>query len=86
MGLTSLRLTDCGIHDEDAACALAAGLHFTAVESLDLENNPINDPGFRAFLNPKSWNSLRRLLPPRIGVSEWMRRELDKKFRPARRG
>ena len=49
--------------------------------------NLINDPGLRPFLTARHWSSLRKLCPPRIGVSEWLRKQLADKFdRPVRRG
>jgi uncharacterized protein (TIGR02996 family) len=84
-GLRTLRLAVCTIGDEGAR-ALANSTHMNEVETLDLENNPINDPGLRPFLSTKHWRSLRRLLPPRYGISEWLRDRLDEKYyRPRRR-
>ena len=84
--LTALRLANCGIGD-DGARALANSPHLDRVAALDVENNPIDDSGFRAFLDTKHWRALRKLAPPRAGISAEMRRALDRKFnRPPRRG
>ena len=59
----------------------------TRVEDLNLENNPVNDAGLRAFLRAGHWLSLRNLSPPRAGISELVRRLLVDRFnRPPRRG
>ena len=47
--------------------AQAARLNKLAL--LDLGNNPINDPGFRAFVETPHLRQLRRLVVPGIGVT-----------------
>jgi uncharacterized protein (TIGR02996 family) len=83
--LTLLRLANCDIRD-DGARALAGSPHLNEVEELALENNPIDDAGFRPWLETPHWRALRRLTPPRMGISQLMRDKLAEKFnRPARR-
>jgi hypothetical protein len=86
-GLTVLRLVGCNIGDEGAR-ALAACPHMTRVAELNLENNPIGDAGFRPWLEAgANWRSLRRILPPRLGVSGDMHWKLEQAFgHSARRG
>jgi uncharacterized protein (TIGR02996 family) len=81
--LTRLRLAGCGIGDEGAR-ALANCPHMNEVEELSLENNPIGAPGFRPWLKTSNWRSLRRLSPPRQGLSQYVREELGNRFRPRR--
>lgn len=84
--LRVLRLADCGISD-DGARALANPPYLNHVETLDLDHNAIGDPGFRPWLGTRHWQSLRRLMMPRVGLSPWMRQRLDQQFnRPPRRG
>jgi hypothetical protein len=79
-GLQLLRLTNCLIGD-DGARALATSPHLGRLVVLDLGgNNPITDPGFRAFLDTPHLRHLRRLLVPGIGVSLRMRRALEARF------
>jgi uncharacterized protein (TIGR02996 family) len=84
--LIVLRLERCGIGD-DGARALANAPHLNRVEHLTLENNPIGDSGFRPWLDTRHWRALERLTPPRIGISQTMRLDLENKYRaPPRRG
>ncbi len=73
-GLRVLRLANCGIGDEGAR-ALAESPHLNQLTTLDLGFNPIGDSGLRPFVRT-SLPALRRLIPPVIGVSDPMRRQL----------
>lgn len=77
--LEVLRLGNCAIGD-DGTRALANSPFLNQVAELNLENNPIGDSGFRAFLDSPHWRSLRRLNPPRIGLSPGIRLALDGHF------
>jgi uncharacterized protein (TIGR02996 family) len=83
--LRVLSLANCGV-GETGARILAAAVNLNQVVELDLEHNPIGDPGFRPWLDTHSWRSLRRLLPPRAGLSQWMREKLAAAFNRPRRG
>lgn len=83
-GLAALRLSECNVGNEGAR-ALANGPHLNNVVELDLDNNPIDDAGFRPFLDTPHWRALRKLTPPRIGLTPWMRGLLDQKFNRPRR-
>ena len=79
-GLQVLRLVNCLIGD-DGARALATSPHLNRLVVLDLGgNNPITDPGYRAFLETSHLRQLRRLLVPGIGVSLRMRQALERRF------
>jgi hypothetical protein len=83
--LMVLKLASCGIGDEGAR-ALANSPHLNEVAELNVENNPIGDPGFRPWLESTHWRSLRRLAPPRIGISPYMRDALNAYINRPRRG
>ncbi len=56
------------------------------VHLLDLSNNPIGDPGFRALHASTHWRALQRLVYSPLGASPDMRKALDQKYnRPPRR-
>lgn len=78
-GLRVLRLVGCGIGD-DGVRALAESPHFGRLTTLALDFNPLGDSGFRAFLDSSRMRSLRRLTIPSLGISQGMRRALDRRF------
>jgi uncharacterized protein (TIGR02996 family) len=80
-GVTVLRLAACGLTDS-ATPLLADSQHLSGLTLLDLANNPINDPGFRCFLEPSCFRSLRRLIYP-LGISPFMKNRLDDRFHRA---
>jgi len=74
----TLRLAGCGITDE-AARLLANSPLLNKLTALDLANNPVNDPGFRGFLDSQHLRSLRKLTVP-LGVSLGMQGALQNRF------
>jgi hypothetical protein len=82
--LQVLRLAGCGVTDA-AAQSLAHSPHLNRLTTLDLANNPVNDPGLRPFGDPQRLRSLRKLTVP-LGVSPWMQGTLEQRFqRPVMR-
>ena len=76
--LQVLRIAGCGITDA-AAEWIANSPLLNKLVALDLANNPVNDPGFRNFLDLQRLRSLRRLTVP-LGVSPRMQGALQTRF------
>lgn len=80
-GLRVLRLASCGISDHQGARALAVSPYLNNLITLDLGHNPINEAGYRAFLNTSEMQSLRHLIFTAHGVTNRLQSALEMHFR-----